>query len=399
MTIVFLIIMGLERPSGRRYFSLARALAQRGHRVRVLALHPDLERCPQRRFVQDGVEVWYVGQMHARKREGVHTRFAAHQLAGVLLQSTCGMIWGVLCSPATIYHLGKPQPVNGLAALLGIGLLRRQGFFVDCDDDETTSNRFAATWQRQVFAFWQWLLPRLAQGVTVNTRFLASQIPRRTQKPVVYVPNGVCLKAFQRPLEPVLAALRAALGLHGRPVVAYSGALALHNHPVDLLLEAFVKVSASLPETMLLLIGSGEDDQAIRERVAALGLQQHVMLVGYMAHQQTRAYLALAELSVDPVYDNDVARARSPLKIFESLALGVPVVTGDVGDRRLMLADGQAGVLVAPGDPAALAAGILSLLHNEATCRQMAAYGLSHVQRYSWRVLAEQWETVYVPAV
>ncbi len=70
------------------------------------------------------------------------------------------------------------------------------------------------------------------------------------------------------------------------------------------------------------------------------------------------------EVSVEPVYDDLAARARSPLKILESLAVGTPVVAGDVGDRREMLYDGQAGLLVKPGDSDALATGILALLQD-----------------------------------
>jgi glycosyltransferase involved in cell wall biosynthesis len=385
--------MGIDRPSGRRYFHIARALVQRGHRVRLLALHPDLERCLQRRFVQDGVDIWYVGQMHARKRNGSSMRFAPHRLPVILVQATCGIIWGIICSPADVYHLGKPQPVNGVAALLGVVLWRRQSFYIDCDDDEVTSNQFTAEWQRALFAFWQWLLPHLAQGATVNTHFLAARMPHRLR--VVLVPNGVDLVSFRRPPQPVLDGLQTALGLTGRRVIAYSGTLALHNHPVDLLLEALVLVREVLPDTVLLLIGSGSDAPLLARCIVDSGLHGHVCCIGHVPHHSLPAYLALADMSIDPVYDNDVARARSPLKLFESLALGVPVVTGDVGDRAEMLAEGQAGVLVAPGDARALAAGIISLLRDEATRRQMAAFGVRHVQHYSWHALATRWETVY----
>ncbi|HMQ32350.1 MAG TPA: glycosyltransferase, partial [Chloroflexaceae bacterium] len=178
MRITFMIIMGVERPSGRRYFQIARGLAALGHRVRVLALHPDLASCERRRFTEDGVEVWYVGQMHARKAGSVPGRFGPLALLLVLARSTLGMIWGALRSPADAYHLGKPQPVNGLAALVAVALLRRQSFYVDCDDDEVRGNRLTAGWQRAVFGFWQDLLPPLAAGVTANTRHLADEARR-----------------------------------------------------------------------------------------------------------------------------------------------------------------------------------------------------------------------------
>ncbi len=386
--------MGIERPSGRRYFNIARQLVQRGHRVRILALHPDLARCPQRRFWRDGVEVWYVGQMHARKRDGVTTRFAALPLLRVVVGATCGMIAGIMRSPATVYHLGKPQPVNGMAALIGVALLRGQGFYVDCDDDERTSNQFAAAWQAQVFDVWQQVLPRLATGVTVNTGYLARRMPPAQR--VVLVPNGVEPQQFAPPPPRVLAGMRRAARLAGRRVVAYCGTLALHNHPVDLLLQAFVQVYRAVPNATLLLIGGGSDSGQVRQHAEALGIADALVMTGEVPYTAVPAWLALADLSVDPVYDNAVARARSPLKIAESLLLGVPVVTGDVGDRVAMLADGAAGVLVAPGCPNALAAGIIALLHDDARRQELAAAGTVHVrQHYTWHALAAQWEGVY----
>jgi glycosyltransferase involved in cell wall biosynthesis len=387
--------MGIERPSGRRYFSLARELVRQGHRVRILALHPDLEHCPRRRFVQQGVEIWYVGQMHARKRHGITERYPAGRLLGVLAGAVLGMVRGVLASPADAYHLGKPQPINGVAALLAVGGLRRCCFYVDCDDDEATSSDFQASWQRTIFAFWQQLLPRLAAGLTVNTHEMGVRLRRRAGAPLVYVPNGVDLAAYARPPAAVLEGLRAALGLGGRRVVAYSGTLTLYNHPVDLLLNAFALLRRSMPDVVLLLVGDGRDTARLHEQAAALGIAPHVLCTGYLPHYATRAYLSLADLSVDPVCDNAVARARSPLKLFESMALGVPVLTGDVGDRALLLGHGQAGALVRPGDATALAEGMRALLADDARRAALAQAARQHVQQYDWAALAARWLAVY----
>ncbi len=395
MRITFLLPMGIERPSGRRYFQIARGLTALGHHVRLLALHPDLASCSQRRFVQDGVEVWYVGQMHARKGGSVPERFGLLALLRVLAAATLGMIWGILCSPAEVYHLGKPQPVNGLAALVAVRLLRRQHFYVDCDDDEVRGNRLTSGGQRAVFAFWQTLLPRLAAGVTVNTTHLAAEVARAGARKLVVVPNGVELARFTAPPAPVCAALRASLGLDGRRVIAYVGTVALQNHPVDLLIEAFVAVAAAVPEAVLLLVGGGEDLPVIRALVGQRGLADRVYLTGHLPHTVVSAFLALAELSVDPVRDDPVARARSPLKLFESMALGVPVVTGAVGDRPSMLAEGAAGLLVQPSNPAALAVAMIDLLRDEPQRQALAAAGQAHVRRYDWPRLAQLWATVY----
>ena len=386
--IVFLITMGIERPSGQRYFNIARELVQSGSKVRILALHPDLQSCNVRRFVQDGVEIWYVGQMHSHKRDGETLPMKPVKLLRVLCSATLGMIWGIICSPSDIYHLGKPQPINGVAALLGVCGLRWRRFWVDCDDDEVTSNRFSSRWQQQVFAFWQWLLPALAAGVTVNTHFLAQRMRRRGIEPVVYVPNGVDFKHFQPPDGRMLAKLRTSLGLDGKQIIAYVGTVAFHNHPVDMLLEAFRLYSATNPNAVLLIIGGGEDLPTVKNWVQQYALIGRVICLGNVPRQTLPLYMSLATITVDPVYDNDVARARSPLKIVESLALGIPVITSNVGDRAAVI--GRSGMLVKAGDVHELCLSMSSVL-----CSYNQNDIIMNNKKYSWQQITSEFNSIY----
>lgn len=393
MRIVFLITVGIERPSGTRYMSIARQLVRQGHSVRILALHPDLEHCEQIRYIQDGVEIWYVGQMHARKSAHKPSRFSPLELLQVLIRSTLGMIWGIICSPADIYHLGKPQPINGLAALIGVMLLRGKRFYIDCDDDEILSNRFTAAWQRAVFGSWQWLLPRLALGATVNTEFLAARMREARVPKIVHVPNGTPITPTLLP-QTTYTALAQSIGLK-QQVIAYVGTLALHNHPVDILLDAFTILAPQVPEAQLLLIGGGDDLNLLKEQVAQRGLADRVYFTGQLDRAVTTHYLQFARVTVDPVRDDVVARARSPLKIFESMALGIPVITGDVGDRAMMLAHGDAGILVPAADPQALAQALQHILINPAYQQRLAQAAFEHSQQYQWDSLVHAWLTVY----
>jgi glycosyltransferase involved in cell wall biosynthesis len=199
-----------------------------------------------------------------------------------------------------------------------------------------------------------------------------------------------------RPPATTLTALRKALGLDNQQsIIAYTGTLALQNHPVDLLLDAFTHIGSALPATVLLVIGGGEDLPLLRQRAHDVGLGSRTLFTGHLPLQCVPVYLALADVSVDPVHDNTVARARAPLKLFESLALGVPVVTGDVGDRAAFLDGGRAGVLVKPGNVDALAEALQSLLMDKVRLAALACAGQQHVQQYAWRSLARQWETIY----
>ncbi len=63
--IVFVLTQSLDSPSGLgRYGPLARELAQRGHEIELLALHPDWTSLSNPKYTDNGVKVHYVSQMH-----------------------------------------------------------------------------------------------------------------------------------------------------------------------------------------------------------------------------------------------------------------------------------------------------------------------------------------------
>jgi len=189
--------------------------------------------------------------------------------------------------------------------------------------------------------------------------------------------------------------LRNALNLQEKQVIIYVGTLSQISHSVGLLLEAFAIVEKELPKAHLLLVGTGDDRVLLQRKVQELGLSAKVTFVGEVLPSNVANYFRLAQCSVDPVRDEAVAKARSPLKIVESLALGVPVVTGNVGDRAEMLQNGAAGLLVKPGDAQALAAGIVKLLKDKALQENLVFGAQAQAEKYLWASLAQNWLKCY----
>ena len=419
MNITFLLTQSLEDPSGLgRYFPLAKELARLGNQVSILALHPDLGSLSQRRLQVGGVEVHYVGQMHVRKVGSQKTYFSTLGLMRVALASSLQMSIRALLTEADVIHLAKPHPINGVAAM-GTKLLRRKRLYLDCDDYEADSNLFSGQWQRSVVTLFEDNLPRFVSGMTVNTRFtqernVALGFPKDK---IVYVPNGVDRDRFANVDPEKVRSLRRELGLEGKKVVVYVGSMSLANHPVDLLLQAFAIVSRQRSDAVLVLAGGGQDYDFLRRRAAELGLGEIAIFVGRVKPEVVPYYLALADVSADPVHDDLTARARSPLKIFESFAVGTPVVTGDVGDRRDILGapprspptlrqcsgqalggkfcDEEAGMLVEAGDAQALAEGILAILEDSDLAHAMKEAALRLRERYYWDVLVQDFVKVY----
>jgi glycosyltransferase involved in cell wall biosynthesis len=395
MKVAFLSTSSPYSPSFMgRWFPLAKEMVRLGHTVHMLTLHHDYR--PGKPRQEDGVWVHEVGQMHVRGWGDARRPLSGWPLLRVALGATFVLLRRALQVQVDAYHICKPQPMNGLAGLLAARWSGRP-CYLDCDDYEAEANHFTGWGQQAVVRWFEDTLPRHMAGVSVNTHYLAERVRQLGMLPerIVYLPNGVERARFARQDPGAGQRLRERYGLVGRPVVLYLGTLSLAGHPLELLLEAFARVRALLPEAHLVLVGGGEDRPALERRVEEMGLPGQVTFVGAVSPDQVPDHILLGDLSVDPVLDDLVARARSPLKLFESMASGIPVVTGDVGDRREILEDGRAGLLVPPGDPQALAEGIAALLRDPDRRRQMAAAGRERAKTYMWDRLVHTFLQVY----
>lgn len=398
MRVLFLLTQSLDFPSGLgRYGPLATEMVRLGYDVEIAALHPAWSRVRPREFVRHGVKIAYVGQMHVSQPDANRrTYFSTPQLLRVTCLATLALARVALTHPSDAIHIGKAQPMNGLAGWLG-GALGRRRLYLDCDDDEQASNRFSAPWQQRVVRWAENSLPPHMRGVTVNTTYLRDRLLRSGLPAgrIQLVPNGYDQDRFSGAVPDGVGALKRRWEIEDAPAVLYLGSLSLANHPVLLLLDAFRIVRRRVPAAVLLMVGGGEDYDECKRLVHARGLDGAVRIVGRVDPATVPSYYAASAVSVDPVFDDPTARARSPLKIVESMAMGVPVVTGDSGDRAATLAGGRAGVLVQAGNAEALADGIVSVLGDPARRNEIAMRGREVSQAFRWDCLAREFVRVY----
>jgi len=394
LRITFLLTQSLESPSGLgRYWPLSKELVRLGHEVTLLALHHNFQTLQQQEYVEGGVRVHYVGQMHVRKVGNQKLYFGPIQLILVSTLATLRLTKAALLTPTDVYHICKPHPMNGLALLPP--LLLGKPVYLDCDDYEAASNRFSGSWQRRIVAFFENSLPRITAGVTVNTRFMAERLVQLgcQRDRIVYVPNGVDRTRFSAIKDVDIERARRRLGLEDRKVIVYVGSLSLANHAVDLLLEAFALVQRAEGRAILILVGGGEDYEKLQRQAQALGLRR-VLFLGRVPPDEVPLYYRLAEVSVDPVRGTLAEHGRYPLKVVESLAAGTPVITGDVGDRATILAHGG-GLLIPPGDPVALSEAMIALLRDEPLRDRLSAEALAIRERFYWDRLVHDFTRIY----
>ena len=362
MKIHFLLTQDLESPSGLgRYGPMARQLASLGHQVQVTALHSAYDELDEKHQMIGNATVEYVAPMHVRKHGNLKTYYSSTKLLQITSRATWRLLQSALSSQADIIHIGKPHPMNSLAGL-GAKLLRGQTVFLDCDDYEAGVGHFRSAWQKSGVVFFEDRMPFRVQHITTNTYFTRDRLIGLGVAPQVisYISNGIDRERFKAPDRGELTALHGKLGLEGKKVVAFIGSLSRPGHPVDLLFQAFAYVLGQSPNSVLLLVGGGDDYPRLVEQARQMGIAASVAFCGRISPERVAQYYHLAHVSIDPVLDDGAARGRSPLKLFESWACGVPFVPCDVGDRRrLLTAEGAsgppAGLLASPGDPESLA--------------------------------------------
>lgn len=397
MRILFLLTQDLDSPSGLgRYWPMARQLAQRGHTVQISALHSNYAQLNPRRFTKDGVLVHYVAPMHVRKQDSLKTYYTSPQLLAVTARATLALAWSALRAAVDIIHIAKPHPMNSLAGLL-VHTLRGRRIFLDCDDWEAGVGHFNANWQREVVAWFENRVPFLVERVTTNTHFTRQRLIASglSEAKISYLSNGVERDRFLPPDPARLAALREELGLQNRPVIGFVGSLSRPGHPLELLLQAFVRLRESLPQARLLIVGGGDDLPHLQALAQQMGIGDAVIFTGRISPDQVSLYYRLADVQVDPVLDDAAARGRSPLKLFESWACGVPFVSADVGDRALLLGDPPAGKLAQPGNADALAAALLEVILNPTISAQLIQRGFHRVEQYYWDTIGQQLDLLY----
>ncbi|HET6547539.1 MAG TPA: glycosyltransferase family 4 protein, partial [Solirubrobacter sp.] len=142
----------------------------------------------------------------------------------------------------------------------------------------------------------------------------------------------------------------------GRLTVGFVGTLKPW-HGIETLVEAFGRLDR---DWRLLVVGDGPRAAVLRERARRLGVAGRVECTGANAHAAVPAQLARMDIAVAP-YPADDGGYCSPLKLFEYLAAGLPIVASRTGAVTSVLRDGHDGVLVPPGDPGALAAALADL--------------------------------------
>ena len=300
-----------------------------------------------------------------------------------------------------LLHAHSPS-LNGIAALkvgkrLGLPVVYEvRAFWEDAAVDHGTTSSEGGLRYRLTRDLETYVLRR-ADAVTTICEGLRGAIINERGVPVervTVIPNAVDITRFQPDAHPD-PTLAVELGVNQGPVIGFIGSFYAYEG-LDLLIKALPRLIKQVPETRLLLVGGGFQDQRLRHQAAQLGIGDKVIFTGRVPHQEVGRYYDLVDVFAYPRHSMRLTDLVTPLKPLEAMASGRLVVASDVGGHKELIRDRETGYLFPSGDADALADTLAELLNARRRWPELKRNGREFVeQERNWAKSIARYEPVY----
>jgi glycosyltransferase involved in cell wall biosynthesis len=246
-------------------------------------------------------------------------------------------------------------------------------------------------------ATWRGLIDRAGAERVAERAFTAAEVLAAVSTPLAeylerhpsargrihVVPNGTNPGRFPSGLAPSCP------GEPGSFTIGFLGHLKpWHGLPV--LVEAFAIIHAAHSETRLLVVGDGPEHESMTQLLATRSVLGAAHFTGRVGMDEVPGLLASMDMAVAPYPPLDYFYF-SPLKLFEYMAAGLPIVASRIGQLEELIEDGVTGLLCDPGDAAALASAIERLRASpELRTRLGRTARETALEKHTWEAVARR---------
>jgi len=201
--------------------------------------------------------------------------------------------------------------------------------------------------------------------------------------PITIIPNYIDLKNYsfkiRQEIKPNLLWVRS---IHS----IYNPSMAIH------VLDRICKI---YPNARLCLVGPIKDDKLMKELkilVATLHLKKHITFSGRMSKVEWTKLADNYDIFINTTnYDNH------PVSIIEAMALGLPVISTNVGGINDLIQDEQNGLLVDKADIMAMAEKIKCLINGEIDAQRISINARKLVEKFDSSIIIKKWEDIISP--
>lgn len=231
---------------------------------------------------------------------------------------------------------------------------------------------------------------RKAAYVNAATEGIRDSLLHKKRVPVekiLFLPNGVDTTRYQPQSADV--GLKRTLGLEGKQIVLWAGTLG-YAHGLENVLQA-ARLLSGRPDVHFLFVGDGSARASLEQLTQNLRLS-NVTFRDPVLVEQLPPYFSIAESGLASLLDIPIHDGARPSKIFPFLASGKPLIFVGRGEGARLVQQAGAGIVVAPGDPAALAAAVLQIVSDPEAAQMLGRRGREFVEEnLQWSKLIGTW--------
>jgi glycosyltransferase involved in cell wall biosynthesis len=160
-------------------------------------------------------------------------------------------------------------------------------------------------------------------------------------------------------------------------------------HGLHILAEAFNHLHDKVPNARLMIVGDGPERGELVKRLKDKDLLYLTEITGTVAPSKVPGLLSSMDAAVAP-YPPLTHFYFSPLKVYEYMAAGLPVVASRIGQLAELIQDGENGILVPPGDSLALAGALDKLYRHPLLCKHLGTKARQTVlESHTWDTTVE----------
>lgn len=192
-------------------------------------------------------------------------------------------------------------------------------------------------------------------------------------KKIALIYNGIDLREFPPVDDTTQSKMRAELKIARGPVIGIIARLSdVKGHNV--LISAMKKIVSQIPSVVLLIVGEGKMEEALKRQTKNLGLEDYIRF--YPIVNRTSVMLSLMDIFVMPSLQEGLG-----LSVMEAQAMGLAVVASRVGGIPSLIEDGKTGILVSPGHADELADALIHLLNEPKKAKEIGQRARQWIER------------------
>ncbi|MBN2098730.1 MAG: glycosyltransferase family 4 protein [Dehalococcoidia bacterium] len=234
------------------------------------------------------------------------------------------------------------------------------------------------------------LLPNATSIISPSQHYVdESPFLREHKHKVVSIPNGVNLEDFEIPYTKEECRQRLGLPEDAR-IVLFMGSLSPQKAP-DVLVKALPAVVQSIPNVILLVVGTGAMRQKLEQLARDLDICRSVTFAGLAEYRSRSLYYKASDVFVLPSIEETFG-----IVLLEASASCLPMVVSDLPTFRWIIKDGYNGVVVKKGDQSDLARALIRLFSDDQLRTGLGQNARGRVGDYSWPAVAEETERLYL---